>query len=268
MSSKKKDVKYGGEPRVQLLPPSIAEREKLRQARSLAGLTIVLALIVSGAGIGGAYVISSAAETALTDAHDDTVTITAQQAQYAPGALAAAEVAAGTEAISVVGATDVDWKTVFAEVRRALPEGTLISTLGVTARAPWENQQISSSALRGVRESTVMMTLASAKPLDWAKFTRMLEAHVDAYADSFVFQNRYIPSREVYETEVELTLDASILTQRYAVDQVEELLADDRVTAAVNAANSLDAQREAIKNPAPAAADDDDADDTEEGDQQ
>lgn len=241
-----KDLPLGGEPRVQLLPPSIAQREKVRQAQSLTVLSIVLAIIVAGGAIAGAFFVSVNSAATLVQAQAETASIQAQQLQYVAGAIAAADVQDGTDAITVVGATDVDWRSIFDQVRAALPEGAAISAFVVTARGPWEAKITSEAPLRGEREATVQLTISSPSVLEMVSFYQTLSAHVDAFADAVLTKSQYDVSRAAWSSEIELTLDSTILSQRYAADKVEKLLGDDRVTAAVAARDALDELRARI----------------------
>ena len=55
------------DPRVQLLPPSVKERERSRAARGTMGLLVVLAIVVAGAGTGFAFWLASQTEARLAE---------------------------------------------------------------------------------------------------------------------------------------------------------------------------------------------------------
>ena len=59
--SGKKALLLGGAPRVSLLPPEAAQREKARGARRLSILLLVLVIVLVGAGYGYAFSLNSTA---------------------------------------------------------------------------------------------------------------------------------------------------------------------------------------------------------------
>jgi hypothetical protein len=202
-----------GEPRVQLLPPSVKEREKSRSARRMMGLLVVLALVVAGAGTGGAFLLTTQTETRLADAQARTLDILAQQAQYSAGAQAAAQVAATQGARQTVTANEVDWLQLTADVLDHLPCDCVTAGLSFTAPAPWEPALVPEGPLRPARVATMTLELESASYATAAEFlanVRELEGLADAVITTTNFDEN------MYTTTLVLTFDADILAGRYA----------------------------------------------------
>lgn len=231
-----------GEPRVQLLPPWLAEREKNRQARSLAGLVTVLAIVIAGAATGAAYVASLNAEDALKEAQSDTASIQAQQLKYVDGAIAAGNVADVAEAIAVVGATDVLWEEVLMQVQQALPPEAIIDGFTISNRTPWEMRSTTANPLRGETDATLDLIIASPLFLHALGLDQNLKATVPAYADSYVYETSYEGSRGQYGTKVQLTLNVGVLSQRYDQEYREQMLASLAVRNQVSIVATLDTE--------------------------
>ena len=81
--SGKKALVLGGAPRVFLLPPEAALREKARGARRLSILLLVLVIVLVGAGYGYAFSLNSTAQASLTEAQAQSVSLVKQKKQYA-----------------------------------------------------------------------------------------------------------------------------------------------------------------------------------------
>ena len=238
----KRALILSGEPRVQLLPPWLAEREKRRQARSLAGLVTVLAIVIAGAATGAAYMASLSAEDALKDAQAETATIQAQQLQYVDGAIAAGDVADLEEAITVVGATDILWEEVLAHVGYALPPEAVVDGFAILGRTPWEARRGGAGPLRGSTEASIDLVIASPQFIQAVSLEQALKSSVPAYADSYVYATEWKESRGAYETKVQLTVNVGVLSQRYAQEHRDALLASAVVATSVTAVQYLDAE--------------------------
>lgn len=245
-AAKRKDLVLGGEPRVQLLPPSIALREKSRQARSLAVLAVILAIVVTGGGIMGASFVATTAKDALAQAQNETTSIQAQQAQFAPGAIAAANVEVAREALTVVTATEVDWKRLYSQLDDAMLNGVVLNTLTIEGRSPWQSTLVAEAPLRGARELALQLELTSAKYPVAADVYDRLAVYVDGFADAYLYSVEYDLSRERFVSKLELTLDTTLLWKRYAADLLEQLLTSPEVLrTAEERAKFAEAQREA-----------------------
>lgn len=202
-----------GDPRVQLLPPSVKEREKSRSARRMMGLLVVLAVVIAGAGTGGAFWLTTQTETRLAEAQARTLEILAQQAQYSEGAQVAAQVAATETARQTVTANEVDWLQLSADVLAYLPCDCTTAGVSFTAPAPWEPALVPEGPLRPARVATMTLEVISPTYGSAAQFlsgVRKLEGVADAVITTTSF------SENAYKTTVVITFDADVLAKRYA----------------------------------------------------
>lgn len=201
-----------GEPRVQLLPPSVREREKSRAARRMMGLLVVLAVVVAGAGTGGAFLLTTQAESRLAEAQTETLAILAQQSQYSEGASLAAQVAATESARKVVTANEIDWTDLTAAVLAYIPCDCTSARVAFTGPAPWEPALVPEGPLRPSRVATMTLELESptyANAADFVTNVRDLEGLADAIITTATLD------AGVYTTTVVLTFDADVLARRF-----------------------------------------------------
>jgi len=202
-----------GEPRVQLLPPSVKEREKSRAARRMMGLLVILAVVVAGAGTGLAFWMTMQAEGRLVQAQALTLDILSQQAEYSEGAQVAGQVTATEQALTALTANEVDWQKLTGDVLAYLPCACVAADIALVGPAPWEPALIPEGPLRPARVAAMTIVLNSASYSSAADFllaVRTMEGVADA-----VITDTKLDGGE-YATTVVLTFDASVLALRYA----------------------------------------------------
>lgn len=218
MSAGKLDLVLGGEPRVQLLPPSVREREKRHAARRMMVLLVVLALVISGGGTVFAFLRAVQAETALAAAQQRTEEILAQQQEYAEGSRVAALVNQTRAAQQQVTATEIDWLALLAKLAGYLPEGTTQAEVAFTSPAPWEPPLTTDGPLRAERIASVSLVIVGERYGDAASFidgVRGMPGYADVVITGTTFEDG------IYRTSISLSLNADILADRYGVEQPE-----------------------------------------------
>src|SRR5690606_25793730 len=94
------------EPRVQLLPPSVRQRERMREARRLMTLLVLLAVTIVGGGMTWAYFRQAQEQIALEAATARTDQLLAEQAEYAEASHLASLVEATLDAQRTVTANE------------------------------------------------------------------------------------------------------------------------------------------------------------------
>jgi hypothetical protein len=177
----------GGEPRVNLLPPEVAEQAKDRLLRrrlvlATAG-TVVLVLL----GIGGAGLHATNSAMRLADAQAETATLLAEQGQYVAVRQVQAQVDTAHAARAVGGWTEIDWKAYLQGVRAALPADVGIDTVSVDSTSPLTAFTQPTVPLQNARVATLDMSLSSpglpAVP-QWLERLQELPGMADAAAGS------------------------------------------------------------------------------------
>jgi hypothetical protein len=240
MSAAKGGLVIAGEPRVQLLPPSVRRREKAREARRLLALALVLVLVLCGGGISFAYLTSVQAAQRLADAQAQTAQIITQQGEYADGAHVASMVSTTEAAQLLLTSGEIDWSAVYAQLGRYLPAESAFTGFEVTAPAPWEPALVPAGALRAQGVATVLLTIASG---DYSLAAAFAAAVIDhpAVADVRIVASTL--DGVTYLTQVSVTLNGELLMRRFdptamADDESEEEPAQQPAGAATEESES------------------------------
>ena len=114
MSARRSDAKLvlAGEPRVQLLPQSVRDRERAAATRRRLAMLVVLAIVLVGGGYGFAWMRNDLAQQQLTTARQATESILSEQTQYSEGTRAAARVRGIREAQVYATSNEVLWESI------------------------------------------------------------------------------------------------------------------------------------------------------------
>lgn len=210
----------GGEPRVELLPPVVAQRLRERAIRRVATLILVAVVIAVGAGYALATVRNTTAQAELLAAQAETTRLLSEQQKYIEVSVASTLVAEIQETRSLGTSTEVMWADVFVDIAGALPPGSFLSSTTFSGRAPWQPAAASGSPLTLPATASVNLTITTPTVPDVAGFLRALKkvtGYLDATASSVVGPG-------VYTTTLVLSLDESVLADRYPVGKP---IADD-----------------------------------------
>jgi hypothetical protein len=186
-SSQEQELILGGEPRVNLLPPEVAEQARDRMLRRklllAAAATVVLVLL----GIGGAGLHATNSTSRLADAQAETAALLAEQGQYVAVRQVQAQVDTAHAARAVGGWADIDWKAYLQGVRAALPADVGIDAVTVDSTSPLTAYAQPTVPLQNARVATLTVTLTSpglpAVP-QWLEQLQALPGMADAAAGS------------------------------------------------------------------------------------
>jgi Tfp pilus assembly protein PilN len=160
-ASHEKELILGGEPRVNLLPPEVAEQARdrlLRRKLLLATAGTVLLVLL---GIGGAGLYTTNSTSKLADAQAETANLLAEQSQYVAVRQVQAQVDTAHAARAVGGWADIDWKAYLQGVRAALPADVGIDAVTVDSTSPLTVYPQPTAPLQNARVATLTVTLAS-----------------------------------------------------------------------------------------------------------
>jgi len=207
------------EPRAQLLPPSVKQREKNRAARRMMVLLVILTVVVTGAGVAWGVLRAAQAQLSLLASQQLTQQILEQQAEYADAARMASLVTKSEEAQQVVTATEIQWASIWAEVQGYVPEGSRISGVAFQAPAPWETAFVPEDPLREPRVAVVTLEIAGDSYDGAARFVAKIPT-IFGFSDVKIDKTELIDG--VYRTTVKLTLTADAVSGRYAEEVTDE----------------------------------------------
>jgi hypothetical protein len=209
-----------GEPRVQLLPPIVQEREKARAARRVLVMLVVLALLVAGAGYAFGTYRTAMARTQLADAQAKTQAILAEQGQYIEGTRVATQVAQSLETQKVTTSLEILWGPLLGDIRHMLPKGAVYDSYNVVVQTPWEIALAPMGALRTPHIAEVQIVVASKDPFDQRVLEAKLEA-LDGFSDVTV-QSLAHDKERTYLTTISLTLTEFAVSGRYLDGALDE----------------------------------------------
>ncbi len=218
--SDRQTLVLGGEPRVELLPPEVKLRERHRDTRRLLVLLVILAVVVAGAGITGAYWRSFQAEAALAVAQSRTVELLAEQSRYTDAAALAATVDSVRQARADAASSEVLWQDVTEQIRTHLPEGVELDVAVMLSRLPWAEPLDVTGALREPRVAQASLILVSDTVPDPIDLARAL-SRIDGYADSSVDMVEWVKDHNHYHTMISLNLNEEALSHRFAEQEGE-----------------------------------------------
>jgi hypothetical protein len=204
-----------GEPRAQLLPPSVKAREKARSARRLMVLVIALSLVATVGGIAWAYLQQLQAQQSLEAAQARTAEILAQQQQYAEAARLADLVAKTGQLQKLATSTEVQWLALTYAIAPYIPAELSWTGVAMQAPAPWEPALAPEGDLREPRVAVVTLELTGDSYAPAVVFVESIPA-LHGFSDVKV--DKVELKDGVYTTTVRLTLDVDALSGRFAAD--------------------------------------------------
>jgi len=215
-SARASQLVVGGEPRVDLLPPEVAQRKKARRARrGLVALVVVVLLAVAGGYVFATYR-AVAAQFELAAAQARTTDLLVEQQKYSEVTTVSGQLAAVENARTVGVSTEVLWNDVYKQIRDRLPEGVTIGSFLADGRSPWEPEFTPAGPLRQPRVATLVFVLVSPdSPFAIEPFVKRI-AEIKGFADvSPDVLQREDPN---FETTFTYNLSTEALSGRFAAD--------------------------------------------------
>ena len=155
------DLILGGEPRVNLLPPEVAEQATTRALRKTLILATAGVLVIVVVGIGGAFWHAAQSTVNLMNAQAHTAELLTEQTKYVKVREVQTEVDTALAARAVGGATEIDWKAYLGAVRAVLPADVTITTVTVDSSTPLAPFAQPTAPLQGPRVATVTVSVSS-----------------------------------------------------------------------------------------------------------
>lgn len=209
------DLVLGGDPRVELLPPEVALREKARGMRRLSIMVLVLVLLIVGGGYGVALYRTSTEQSALSAAKAETAQLAAAAQKYAKVTSVNELIANVNEARTLGASTEVMWARVIDAVQSTLPTGASIESVTMKGRAPWEAALVPAGPLRAPLVATLSINIVSPTILNATTIVRSL-VNVPGFADAT--PDSISEASDLFRTTITLNIDQKALSGRFAAD--------------------------------------------------
>lgn len=194
-------------PRVNLLPPEIAERQQLRRVQAGTGLGVLAAL-------GATLLLYVAAGSSVTEAQESVYAASAERSRLVQEAGAFRDVtavytrtAAAESMLVDAMAEEVRWSRLLDELSRRVPEGVFLTELGYT-QAPGAS---------GIGTVTASGTALDHDDLaGWLRVLADQEGHAGATLQSAT--ERRLAGRTVVDFATSVSLTPQVLSDRYTRD--------------------------------------------------
>mgnify|MGYP006345050185 CR=1 FL=1 len=204
----RKDI-VGGIPRVDLMPPEVAQRRADRRAQwwVIVALVAVAGLAVVGTAL--AAFSNTIAQANLMTAQAQTEMLLAQQQEYAEVSGLLSSIALAEQATVTGTASEVLWLDAQREVLSVLPVGASVTTLAGTSDAAWTTTMLPAGPLRQPRVASFTINVTTTTLDDVAAYLRALEnleIVADATADSVQVSVGYVTIMTVNIDPIALSL--------------------------------------------------------------
>jgi len=216
VSARRSDAKLvlAGEPRVQLLPQSVRDRERAAATRRRLAMLVVLAIVLVGGGYGFAWMRNDLAQQQLTTARQATESILSEQTQYSEGTRAAARVRGIREAQVYATSNEVLWESIATRIAAMMPgEARLGQVVGIS-QAPWEPVLPVEGPLRSSRLALLTVSFTSQTIIEPSQIVPQL-ATMPGYVDSRLDSSVWDDARGRYVTIVRVMFDEQAMSGRF-----------------------------------------------------
>ena len=205
----------GGVPRVNLLPPEVAQRARDQSALSWSLLLLVVVVGLIAAGVGFAALRTTTAQASLTSAQSQGMAILAEQQEYIEIRDVNAAILLSEEACVTTMSTEVLWSDLLAVLLAAAPEGSVVKSIGGSVPTPWNPVAEPTSPLDSPSVGTVQLTISMVSLEDLANFARAVEK-ID-FVSAVSIDSVVEPGP--HDGTFTIALDAEALALRFAADE-------------------------------------------------
>lgn len=212
-------LRLGGVPKVDLLPPELKAAREWRQARNRSLLIVLLALVLVLAGFGAATGWAQVHALARDIAQSRTDDLLAQQSEFVEVNQVRGDISAAEQALEDASASDIAWIPFLTELSATIPAQSRLTTLTIEMPSPGTPLTAPTDALQGERVATVRFTAMSARVPDVAAWSRAIEQMGGVV---FVAPRATSKIEDGAGYEVEMTFDISAERLRNAPDALDE----------------------------------------------
>ena len=227
-SNKEAKLVLGASPRVDLLPPEVADRKKAAALRRYIAMGVVGALVISAGGYAFASWQSIQASAKLDDARLETTQLLAQQAEFSEVRTLSAQSDGITDARQAGALTEIDWSQFYIDIVPTLPSGVAIDSFTITSGSPILDLPASVIPTQGPRTATAVFVISSPNLESIAAWLVTLKGFV-GYADASATPATS-DADGAYSSTVTLNITDARYTKRFAPP--EEPAATDADTTA------------------------------------
>jgi len=218
-------LELSGDPRVQLLPPSVRNRAVARSRIRTGVLLVILGAIIAGALVGYGVVRSQQAQQALLDAQNRGTELLAQQAQYSEAVALDRLVTQAKLLQQGATETEIDYGPLIEQLIDMLPkEASILDISGVTIM-PWSAipaiDGLDAAELKQAGlVATIDLTLNTQTVQDGTNYSRAMRTVTGVLASSI--NTLGVGTDGVVTSQVSLLLGLDAVSGRFVVSDEAE----------------------------------------------
>ena len=224
MSRDTESLELGGPPRVDLMPAELRAKQRGAGVRRLFVLAWVLSLVVVGAGYALATVHAAAATADLQAAQERSQLLLAEQLEYSEVTTVARQSASIVDGGIAVTATEVLWKDVVDPILGALPADSTVVSIVALGRTFADPELTRGGPLREPLVGRLTIIVTTPTVFDVTGWMRRVEG-IPLVSD--LVPTTVALSGGGYQTTIDLSVDVSGLSGRFAVGDEESTDADE-----------------------------------------
>lgn len=214
------DIVVGGEPRVELLPPEIAQAKRSRAVRRMIVLVLILVGAVIGAAYGGVTYLGTLAQQRLDAENARTIDLLAQQSEFIEVRITTERVATAEAAIVVGASTEIDFAAFLADVQSRLPGGAVMVSVNAETGSPLDGYAQATTPLLPQRIATINFSVRTASLEDVRAWLLALET-VEGFADALPGTTALQPDG-TYLVAVTMHVNTDALANRFVEVEGED----------------------------------------------
>lgn len=216
MIGKAKDqpLVFGGESRVDLLPPAVrlARKAKVVRPRLGFGLFLVVILMIGGTALVRAQALQAQANLSIAQAN--TLSLLMQQRKYVEVQKIQERIDTIQAAQQVGTSTEINWKQYLISVQATLPPNVTLETINIDSATPFALYTQATAPLQGARIATLSFTAKSStlpKVPAWLDALTSLPGYADASPGSVTRDES-----GAYSVSITMHINQVAFTNRFA----------------------------------------------------
>jgi len=211
--SKEVRLVYGASPRVDLLPPEVADRKRGAAMRRALVMGVIGALVVSAGGYALASWQTAQAADELSAAQLETTALVAQQGEFAEVKTLTGLRDTITEARQTGALAEIDWSLFYADLKATLPRGALLDQIIIAGNSPIRELVPPTFPTHGPRAAQISVMIVSPDLQTVAALLVNLKS-LPGYADATATPAIALGSG--YSTTVLMNVTSDRYTKRFA----------------------------------------------------